>query len=105
MATQSASGDYRVITGNSGRVGSDVGAPVTNDGGTMVKGGGSTAERAASAITKHIDVNDIAGAIDYDPGSQVVPSTKLVAVPTASPLAPVIVLPGTRSVLGLASIS
>jgi len=71
MATQSASGNYNVVTGNSGRVA----AAMKNDGGTMVKGGGSTAEQAASAITKHIDVNDIAGAVDYAHGSQIVAKT------------------------------
>lgn len=71
MATQSASGNYFVVTGNSGRVA----AAMKNDGGTMVKGGGSTQERLDSAITKHIDVNDIAGAIDYAHGSQIVAKT------------------------------
>ena len=71
MATQSASGNFNVVTGNSGRVA----AAMKNDGGTMVNGGGSTQERLDSAITKHIDVNDIAGAVDYAPGSQVVAKT------------------------------
>tara|TARA_Y100000004_G_scaffold21914_1_gene22322 strand:- start:38 stop:787 length:750 start_codon:yes stop_codon:yes gene_type:complete len=75
MATQSASGDFRVITGNSGRVGSDDGAPVTNDGGSMVKGGNVGGMGDASKITKNIDVNDINGAKSYDYGSIVVAKT------------------------------